>query len=142
MGFINFLKDDDWSAADILRRTEAEINLAGFTPEEERALNRYMWGVEKGIITEPEEVARIQYESARFAEITMQARQNGIQARADMDRLRSAWAVEQLQRDADSETDPDVRASILAQIQDTPPDIMEIVEMRAAARAATEPTSE
>ena len=90
MSIVDMMASDVWSDADILRRTEAMIR-GEFGVEEEAVLNRKATGAAVGqYVLTPDE----QLELARYAQIAEEARQAGVQARADMALLHQVLTLE------------------------------------------------
>ena len=90
MSFVDLMGSVVWSEADIVRRTE-EMVRSSFSAEEEAILNRKTLGAVLGMYQmTPGEQA----EMAAFAAVTEQARQAGIEARADMALLSAVMALE------------------------------------------------
>ncbi len=85
MSFINLMASNVWSAADIVRRTEAELH-GQVSKMDELILSRKMIGFSLGLmIPTAEEAAELTlYEMAAY-----QAQESGIAARADMLLLQS-----------------------------------------------------
>jgi hypothetical protein len=94
MSFINLMASNVWSAADIVRRTEAELH-GQISKESELILSRKMIGFSLGLmIPTAEEAAELTlYEMAAY-----QAQESGIAARSDMALLQSALDHEAAQR--------------------------------------------
>jgi hypothetical protein len=131
MSFINLMANDDWSDADIVRRTESLI--ASQFPNIQ-ILQRKVQGQMLGQYTlTADEQAQLQaYAAASFAAGT-----DADQARADMKTLRSVWAVEAAQArlaepvvDGDDQ-DASERAAAQAEIDAATPDVMTVVTERA-----------
>jgi len=115
MSFINLMADDCWSEADIVNRTEAMI-ASVFPASEQVILNRKVTAAAIGAYTL---TTAEQDEVAQFNALCMQARQAGLDARADMTLLTQALACE-----AGTTTD-------------VPQAVHDLVAQRAANRAAT-----
>ena len=90
MSFINLMGSDVWSAADIVRRTEAELH-GQVSKMDELILSRKMIGYSLGLmIPSAKEAADLTlYETAAY-----QAQESGIAAHADMALLQSALDYE------------------------------------------------
>jgi hypothetical protein len=121
MSFVDVMANDVWTAADIVRRTEAIVR-SQFSAEDEQILNRKVTGQMLGQYTlTPDEQAEL----SAFAAATEAARLQGSAARADMALLAQALAVEA------GTLDP----AAVAQ------DVTDLVARRAAARPTPEPTA-
>jgi hypothetical protein len=121
MSFVDVMANDVWTAADIVRRTEAMVR-SQFSAEDEQILNRKVTGQMLGQYTlTPDEQAEL----GAFAAATEAARLQGVAARADMALLAQALAVEA------GTLDP----AAVAQ------DVTDLVARRAAARPTPEPTA-
>ena len=90
MSFVDLMGSVVWSEADIVRRTEEMIH-AEFPVEAEVIINRKATGALLGQYTmAPHEQAEL----ARYAQVCEQARQAGVEARADMALLSAVLALE------------------------------------------------
>ena len=94
MSFIDLQGDVVWSEADITARTEALVH-AEFSVQEETILNRKVTGT---VLGQWQMTPQEQVDLLRYAAVCLQAKQAGVEARADNARLRQALAVEAAQR--------------------------------------------
>lgn len=94
MSFVDLMGNDVWSAADIVRRTEAELH-GHVSKETELILSRKMIGYSLGLLipTATEAGDLTMYETAAYL-----AQESGLAATADMVRLHSVFAHEAAQR--------------------------------------------
>lgn len=97
MSFVDLMADDQWSEADIVRRTEAMIR-SEFSAEAETILNRKVSGMVLGIYA-PTEAE--QAEMGRYQATVEAARVAGNEARADMAILLRVFPLEAAQRRLD-----------------------------------------
>lgn len=139
MSFVDLMKNDVWSDADITTRTEAMVR-AEFSVERELILNRKMQGAAAGVYPlSPEE----QMEAQRFQQVCFLAQQEGVAARRDMALLSEALACEAAARrlaqepvsDADEgyEQDLEERVQAEAVLAGAPAEVLELVAKRGGA---------
>ena len=80
MSFVNLMKSDRWSEADIVNRTEALI-AAEFTPNDVAIINRIVTAAAAGMYQLTDvELAQVEHYNA----VCLQAREAGAAARSDM----------------------------------------------------------
>lgn len=98
MSFVDMMKDDVWTEADVVNRTENMIR-SKYSQAEELILNRKMSGVFSGLYSL---TADEQAELQDFNVTIVQSRAAGVSARADMALLQLALNVEAVQRQLDA----------------------------------------
>ncbi|MDH4450126.1 MAG: hypothetical protein QE265_05985 [Rhodoferax sp.] len=94
--FVNLLKSDVWSEADIVNRTESMIS-AQFAPHEVVILNRKVTAATIGAHTL---TTAEQEELARYNQVCLDAAVAGVAARADMEVLHEVLRIEAGELDA------------------------------------------
>ena len=142
MSFIDLMADHVWSDADITNRTEAMVS-SRYSAVERDILQRKVSGALLGAhVLTPDEVAAI----ADFQQVAEDARQAGVDARADMALLQQALDAEAAARrlavppaDPPTEQDGFERQAAEAVLEAVTPEVQALVDARAAARAPLEP---
>ena len=127
MSFVDLMGSVVWSEADIVRRTE-EMVRSSFSAEEEAILNRKTLGSVLGMYQmTPGEQA----EMAAFAAVTEQARQAGVEARADMALLSAVLELEDAVRVLQREDATDEeRVAAQAVVDAATPEVNALYEQR------------
>lgn len=92
MSFVDLMKDDVWTEADITRRTEALVR-SEFSVDQETILNRKLQGALSG---QYQLSTSDQQDLARFSQVTLAAQQAGTEARASVALLNEAMEIEAL----------------------------------------------
>lgn len=131
MSFIDLQGAVVWSEADITARTEAMVH-AEFSVQEETILNRKVTGT---VLGQWQMTPQEQGDLMRYAAVCLQAKQAGVDARADNARLRQALAVEAALRQLAGADDPILtRDQAQAVVDAAPADVQALVAARRDAR--------